>query len=131
MQVVGAEHEVDDLRLGDIVGVADDAVLHQVLAQELPGVGIADAEHGAEFCDGYHIRVEAETLFVILSCHDRFSFFGCVCGTRCAPLQSGYIPDGRRSDKMMDVLMAHDASVFSADSPVAVAGSAGELCAKA
>lgn len=75
MQVVGAQHEVDDFCLGDVVGVADDVVLHQVLAQELPGVGIADAEHGAEFCDGHHIRVEAETLFVILSCHDRFSFF--------------------------------------------------------
>ena len=74
MQVVGAEHEVDDLCLGDVVGVADDVVLHQVFAQELPGIGIADAKHGAEFCDGHHIRVEAESLFVILSCHDRSPF---------------------------------------------------------
>ena len=74
MQVVGAQHEVDDFCLGDAVGVADYVMLHQVFAQELPGVGIADAEHGAEFCDGYHIRVEAEALFVILSCHDRSPF---------------------------------------------------------
>ena len=74
MQVVGAQHEVDDFRFWDVIGVADHIVLHQVFAQELSGVGIADAEHGAEFCDGYHIRVEAEALFVILSCHDQFSF---------------------------------------------------------
>ena len=63
MQVVGAHHEVDDLRFWDVVGVADHVVLHQVLAQELAGIGIADAEHGTEFCDGYHVRVEMETLF--------------------------------------------------------------------
>ncbi len=74
MQVVGTQHEVDDLCLGDVIRVTDDIVPHQVLAQELPGVGIADAEHGAEFCDGYHIRIESEAFFVILSCHDQFSF---------------------------------------------------------
>ena len=74
MQVVGAEHEVDDFCFGNEVGVADDVVLHQIFAQKLPGVGIADTEHGAEFCDGYHIRVEAETLFIILSCHDHSPF---------------------------------------------------------
>ena len=74
MQVVGAEHEVDDFGFGNVVGVSDDVVLHQVFAQELPCVGIADTEHGAEFCDGYHIRVEAEAFFVILSCHYQFSF---------------------------------------------------------
>ena len=74
LQVVGAQHEVDDFGLGDVIGVANDVVLHQVFAQELPSIGIADAEHGAEFCNGYHIRVEAESLFVILSCHDRSPF---------------------------------------------------------
>ena len=74
MQVVGAQHEVDDFCLGDIVGVADNVVLYQVFAKKLPGVGIANAEHGAEFCDGYHIRVEAETFFIILPCHDRSPF---------------------------------------------------------
>ena len=74
MQVVGAQHEVDDFCLGDVVGVADDVVLHQVFAKQLSGVCIADAEHSAEFCNGYHIRVQTEALFVILSCHDRSPF---------------------------------------------------------
>ena len=74
LQVVGAQHEVDDFCLGDVVGVADYVVLHQVFAKQLPGIGIADAEHGAELCDGYHIRIEAKALFVILSCHDRSPF---------------------------------------------------------
>lgn len=74
MQVVGAQHEVDDFGFGDVVGVADDVVLHQVFTHELSCIGIADAEHGAEFCDGYHIRVKPEALFIILSCHDRSPF---------------------------------------------------------
>lgn len=69
--------------------MANDVVLHQVLAQELSGVGITDAEHGAEFRDGHYIRIEAEALFIIIL------LFGCACGARCAPLQSGYISDGR------------------------------------
>lgn len=76
---------------------------HQVFAQEPPGVVVADAEHGAEFREGHHVRVGTETFFIILSCHDRFSFFGCVYGAHCAPLQSGCISDGRGSDKMVGV----------------------------
>ncbi len=41
---------------------------------------------------------------------------GCACGARCAPLQSGCISDGRRSDKMNDVfflLLAHACTVGS------------------
>ena len=92
MQVVGAQHEGDDFCLGDVVGVADDVVLHQVLTQELPGVGIADAEHGAEFCDGYHIRVEAGTLFVILSCHDQFSFLAVHMAHNVRRCKAGIFP---------------------------------------
>ena len=77
-QVVGAEDEVDDVFLWDVVGVADDEVGYQVFAQEPPGVVVADAKHGAEFREGYHIRVGTETLFIILSCIDRFSFFDAV-----------------------------------------------------
>ena len=105
-QVVGAEDEVDDVFFWDVVGVADDEVGHQVFAQEPPGIVVADAEHGTEFREGHHIRVGTETLFIILSCHNRFSFFGCVCGAHCAPLQSGCIPDGIRSDKMNCVFLS-------------------------
>ena len=73
-QIVGAQDEIDDVFLWDVVGVADDEVGHQVFAQKPPGVVVADAEHGAEFREGYHVRVGTETPFIILSCHDRFSF---------------------------------------------------------
>lgn len=73
--VVGAQDEVDDFFLWDVVGVADDEVGHQVFAQKPAGVVVADAEHGAEFREGHHIRVGTETPFIILSCHDRSPSF--------------------------------------------------------
>lgn len=73
-QVVVAQDEGDAFFLWDVVGVADHEVGQQVFAQEPLCVVVADAEHGAEFRDGYHIRVGTETPFIILSCHDRFSF---------------------------------------------------------
>ena len=72
--------------------MANHVVFHQVFAKQLPGVGIADAEHGAEFCDGYHIRVEAETLFIILSCLVMIVllFWLCMWRTMCAAAKRIY-----------------------------------------
>lgn len=80
--------------------MADDVVAYQVFTQELLCVGMADVEYGTKICDGHHIRVAVETLFVIMSRHDRFSFFGHVIArpvrrlivATCAAYEEGGFP---------------------------------------
>lgn len=81
---------------------------HQVFAQEPPGVVVADAEHGAEFREGHHIRVGTETLFIILSCHDWFSFSAVHVAHNVRRYKADVFPTAEDLTRWLVCSMAHN-----------------------